>query len=57
MMAANSNDIVDGGSDSDIAGGGAVVQATPRRYAASHLVAGITVARGCWEVAAPRIVI
>lgn len=54
---ANSNDIVGGDSDSDIAGSGAVVQATPCRYAASHLVAGITVARGCWEVAAPRIVI
>lgn len=54
---ASSNDIVGGDSDSDIAGSGAVVQATPCRYAASYLVAGITVARGCWEVAAPRIVI
>jgi len=51
---ANSNDI---GGSSDIAGSGAVVQAAPCRYAASHLVTGITVARGCWEVAASRIVI
>lgn len=56
-IAANCNDVVGGDSDSDIVGGGAVVQATPCRYATSHLVAGITVARGCWEVAAPRIVI
>ena len=56
-MAVNSNDIVGGSSDSDIASSSAVVQAAPCRYATSHLVAGITVVRGCWEVAAPRIVI
>lgn len=56
-MVANSNDTVGVGNDSDIAGSAAVVQAAPCCYAASHLVAGITVARGCWEVAAPRIVI
>ncbi|KAL0133217.1 hypothetical protein PUN28_000764 [Cardiocondyla obscurior] len=43
--------------DSNIVGSGAVAQAAPCRYATLHLVAGITVASGCWGVAASRIVI